>query len=507
MKPYIFFFIFEVILLGCTNGRQGELDLSKSSPNILFLFTDDQTFDAIHALGNDQIITPHLDQIVHSGTTFTHAFNMGAWNGAVCAASRAMIISGRSVWNANEFRQRWIQKDSLALSQTWGRLMAAKGYDTYMTGKWHVDAPPENVFQEVSHVRPGMPKDRFNFKEIRARLEEQPDEHLAMSNYKFPVGYNRPTSPDDDSWNPADTSFGGFWEGGKHWSEVLRDDAVSYIESAKNRPNPFFMYLAFNAPHDPRQAPQEYLDMYPLEEITIPSSFQSVYPDRYAIGNGSSLRDEALAPFPRTEYAVKKHLQEYYAIITHLDAQIGLIIAALKESGKLDNTYIFLTADHGLAVGKHGLIGKQNMYDHSIRVPLVIAGPDIPADQKINTEVYLQDLMPTSLDIANIDQPDYVEFNSLLPIAKNEATKGNYDSIYCGYIDLQRMIRMDGFKLILYPKIPKVKLFDLRTDPFEKRDLSDLAEYQNQLRKLKKELYTYAERINDPMDLAPFLLD
>ena len=90
------------------------------------------------------------------------------------------------------------------------------------------------------------------------------------------------------------------------------------------------------------------------------------YPYRHQVDLGSEVRDEALAPFPRTEYAVKVHKQEYYASITYLDAQIGLILDALEASGKMDNTYIFLSSDHGLAMGRHGL-GKQNLYDHSIR--------------------------------------------------------------------------------------------------------------------------------------------
>ncbi|HQU55559.1 MAG TPA: sulfatase-like hydrolase/transferase, partial [Saprospiraceae bacterium] len=103
----------------------------KTKPNILFLFTDDQTYEAVHALGNEVVETPNMDRLIQSGTLFTHAYNMGGWNGAICTASRAMIISGRSIWDANEFRQRWISGDSAALEMTWGRMMHRAGYDTY----------------------------------------------------------------------------------------------------------------------------------------------------------------------------------------------------------------------------------------------------------------------------------------------------------------------------------------------------------------------------------------
>ncbi|MEM9921012.1 MAG: sulfatase-like hydrolase/transferase, partial [Bacteroidota bacterium] len=297
-----------LLLLAC--GAPSE-DVNKNPqapkpPNILFLFTDDQTYRAVHALGNTAIQTPNMDRLIGNGTTFTHAYNMGAWNGAVCLASRAMIVSGRSLWRANRFRQGWQQGDSLALAQSWGKLMEQQGYDTYMSGKWHVDAPAAKVFQQVSHVRPGMPGDQWDHETMVRRFAEEVDGKKVKAADVMPVGYNRPLNETDDSWSPSDSAFGGFWEGGQHWSEVLRDDAVSFLQQAKQSSNPFFMYVAFNAPHDPRQSPQEYIDRYPLDEMELPSNWLPEYPYQEAIGNGPSLRDEALAPFPRTAYALKK---------------------------------------------------------------------------------------------------------------------------------------------------------------------------------------------------------
>ncbi|MGI9545568.1 MAG: sulfatase-like hydrolase/transferase [Cyclobacteriaceae bacterium] len=354
-------------------------EVPKGPPNVVFIFADDLTYKAIGALGNEEIQTPNLDRLVHNGTTFSHAYNMGAWNGAVCMASRAMIISGRSVWNVNEFRQEWVEGQGL--DKTWGKLLEGQGYETYMTGKWHVDAKADQVFQSVVHIRPGMPSDAWNTPRIKERFMDR-----TLS--QMPIGYNRPLSEKDTSWSPTDPAFEGFWEGGKHWSEVLKDDALIFIDKAKGSDQPFFMYLAFNAPHDPRQAPQEYLDMYPVDDIDLPESWLPEYPYKDSIGNGPDLRDEALAPFPRTEYAIKKHIQEYYAIITHLDHQVGIILDSLESSGKMDNTYIFFTADHGLATGRHGLLGKQSLFDHSIRVPFMITGPDVPKGKTIDADIY-----------------------------------------------------------------------------------------------------------------------
>ncbi|MDH3651414.1 MAG: sulfatase-like hydrolase/transferase [Saprospiraceae bacterium] len=469
-------------------------------PNIVFLFTDDQTFQAVRALGNEEIHTPNIDRILLGGTSFTHAYNMGGWNGAICVASRAMMISGRSIWRANQFQEGWRIRDSVALSQTWAKLMEANGYDTYMTGKWHVLAPADTIFQEARHIRPGMPGDQWKHGALMKQLENEQDKSRIAD--LMPVGYNRPKSETDQSWSPTDSSFGGFWEGGQHWSEVVRDDAISFIKQAEKSDNPFFMYLAFNAPHDPRQAPTEFRDMYPVHDIALPENWLGEYPFKDEIGCSQMLRDEALAPFPRTSFSVRKHMQEYYAIITHLDQQVGLILDELKSSGQMQNTYIFFGSDHGLAIGKHGFLGKQNMYDHSIRVPMALLGPNIPAGQEISADVYLQDIMATSLDLAGIAKPDYIDFHSLLPLATGGRRESTYSAIYGAYIDLQRMIRKDNFKLIVYPKVPKVRLFDLLKDPHEMHDLSDDPTYRKKAESLFQDLLQLQETLQDPHQLT-----
>ena len=474
-------------LLGCDSISKKEEE--KELPNILFLFADDYTYDAIHALGNKVINTPNLDRLVNEGTSFTNAFNMGGWQGAVCVASRSMIITGRSIWNAKQINDKWKKKENFELAeQSWGKLMERKGYNTYMSGKWHVSIDPKKVFQNIKNLRAGgMPKDH--------RKKD------ALGNW-IGKGYNRPKSEEDKSWIPYDTINGGFWEGGKHWSEVLKDDALDFIDDASNSDDPFFMYLSFNAPHDPRQSPKSFLDQYPIENIPLPENWLPEYPNMNEIGLESH-RDESLAPLPRTPYAIKTHIREYYAIITHLDQQIGEILAALKKSGKDKNTYIFFTGDHGLSVGRHGLLGKQNMFDHSIRVPLLMVGPDIPKKHKIEQEVYLQDIMATSLELANVKPTNTIEFNSLLSTAKGTSQEKIYkNGIYGAYIDYQRMIRKDGFKLIVYPKIKKTVLFDLKNDPLEINDLSTNVSYIKKKTDLFTGLLSLQKKFSDPLDLS-----
>ena len=323
----------------------------------------------------------------------------------------------------------------------------------------------------------------------------------------MPIGYGRPTGPDDTEWSPTDTLQGGFWEDGTHWSEVVRNDALDFLEMAKQKENPFFMYLAFNATHDPRQAPQRFLDMYPLEDIKLPENFLPEYPFKDDMGNPPGLRDEALAPFPRTEYAVKVHRQEYYALVSHMDEQIGKILDALEVSGKMDNTYVFFGADHGLSVGHHGLIGKQSMFDHSVRIPMMVVGPGIPESKVLDQDVYLQDIMATTLELANVDKPDYVQFNSFLDIVGGQKTESHYeDGVYGAYMNLQRMIRKDGFKLLIYPKIGKVLLFDMENDPNEMNNLADKPEYAKKVESLFTNLLKLQKKYNDPLSLAQIQL-
>ena len=264
------------------------------------------------------------------------------------------------------------------------------------------------------------------------------------------------------------------------------------------------MYVAFNAPHDPRQSPREYVDMYPLENISIPESFLPEYPYKDDMGCSAKLRDEKLAPFPRTEYSVKVNRQEYYAIITHMDAQIRRILEKLEETGQAENTYIFFTADHGLSVGNHGLIGKQNMYEHSLRPPLIIVGPDIPEGAKRDMAVYIQDIVPTAIEYAGGKVPEYVEYSSLKPLIEGSVTASNYPEIYGAYMDLQRMIRADDFKLIVYPYAGVKRLFNLSVDPHEMNDLASDPAQKERLERMFGDLQELMVDMGDTLRLKDF---
>ena len=464
-------FLFSLFIsVACLNAK-----LSK--PNILFIFADDQCYETISELGLTDIDTPNLDRLMNSGTSFTRAYNMGSWSGAVCVASRHMLNTGRFLWDAEIASKK--AETERSEGRWWSEYMKKAGYKTYMTGKWHVKAKAENCFDVVRNLRGGMPN-------------------------QTPEGYNRPLAGKPDLWSPYDPKFEGFWKGGKHWSEVVADDALFFLnEASKHRDEkPFFAYVAFNAPHDPRQAPKSYIDRYPLERIKIPKSFLPEYPFKDEIKCPHNLRDEKLAPMPRTRHSIKVNRQEYYAIITHMDEQIGRILDGLISSGMEKNTYIFFTADHGLGVGHHGLLGKQNLYEHSTRVPFIITGPDIPKKKKISAPIYLQDIMPSTLSIAGLEKPEHVQFKDILPLATGKAKNLPYKEIYGAYLDAQRSITVGNEKLLVYPNVPTVRVYDIFRDPLELKDLSKTKRGKAISSKLFPRLLKLQKSMRDSLDLA-----
>src|SRR5262249_12278494 len=136
------------------------------------------------------------------------------------------------------------------------------------------------------------------------------------------------------------------------------------------------------------------------------------------------IRDEKLAPRPRTPGDVRRHLADYYACIEFLDAQVGRILEALRESGRYERTLIVFTSDHGLAIGSHGLFGKQNLYEHSMRSPLIVAGPGVPRGKRADAMCYLMDIFPTLGALAGVTPPDGNEGVSLAPVLEGRRRSG-----------------------------------------------------------------------------------
>lgn len=246
--------------------------------------------------------------------------------------------------------------------------------------------------------------------------------------------------------------------------------------------------------------PKKYEDLYVKKEIEVPPNFAMKHP----FDNGEmDIRDEWLAGYPRTVDEVKANILAYYAMITHMDEQIGRIINALEEKGLRDNTIIIFSSDNGLAVGQHGLMGKQNLYEHSIKVPLIFEGPGIPQGISNEELVYTLDLYPTLCDLTTTETPKTVVgvslFNTLMSQEKIERS-----SLVFAYKNSQRAIRKEDYKLIEYlVKGEKTgQLFDLKNDPWETTNLYDLPSYQSKQIELQKELQQGLLYYNDVVDMT-----
>jgi arylsulfatase A-like enzyme len=248
----------------------------------------------------------------------------------------------------------------------------------------------------------------------------------------------------------------------------LADDAIAFLKT-RDKSKPFFMCLAPANPHDPRIADRKYMDQYDVGKMPLPPNFKPFHP----FNNGELLiRDEKLAPWPRTEAEIRRHLRDYYAVVTGMDEQIGRLFDALKELGEYDNTILIFSSDQGIAIGSHGLMGKQNLYEHSMGVPLIFAGPGIPKGRKADAFAYLFDVYPTICEMVGAKIPGTLEGKSLAPVIRGEK-EGVRDTIFLAYRNVQRAVRRGPWKLLRYPQVNKTQLFDLEADPFETKDLSD----------------------------------
>lgn len=398
-------------------------------PNILHIHADDHRPDGLRALGNRQLQTPNLDQLVQRGFTFRHAYTQGSMVGAVCMPSRSMLLTGRS----------WLRfKEAKDPATFLPKVMSAAGYETWHRGKGG------------NEHKPGL---------------EAFDTNLL-----------------DDA--PGESRRGA--------SQRHADATIEFLKNRKTD-RPFYIYLAPPVPHDPRIAAPEFMSRYRADQIKLTPAFMPLHP----FDNGEmTVRDEKLAPWPRTPADTKQQLADYYACITGLDFHVGRIFAQLKASGELANTIIVFTGDNGLSMGEHGLFGKQNLYEFGgMHVPLVLAGPGIPKGRS-DALVYLMDLFPTFAEFGGGKAPESLEGFSLVPIIQGKTAKVR-DVLYTAYRDCQRAVRDERWKLIRYPLVDQTQLFDLARDPRELKNLAADPQHAATLARmtglLEKEMARYGD--------------
>ncbi|HOF22053.1 MAG TPA: sulfatase-like hydrolase/transferase [Bacteroidales bacterium] len=398
-------------------------------PNVLVIFTDDQRADALGCSGNRYIRTPNIDNLAGNGVRFLNCYVMGGHHGAISAPSRAMLLSGKYLFNVY---------DRLDGVKTMPMHFAEHGYVTFGTGKWHNEKSAfEASFQKGRNIYLGGMADHFNI----------------------------PVCDLGDDGKLSEPVYKGFS------TDIIGDAAMEFIRDYADgdRKNPFFCYVAFTAPHDPFSPREDYIDMYSPASVELPGNFLPLHPFAF---DDLMVRDELLTDWPRDPQIIKSILADYYGLISHLDAKVGEIIRTLKEKGLYENTIIVYAADNGLALGSHGLIGKQNLYEHSMNVPFIIAGPGVPEGKISDALVYLLDIYPTLTGLAHIPFPEGTDGENLVPVITRES-KEVRSSLFTAYRNTVRAVRTKEWKLIRYPELDKTQLFNLANDPLETDNLAE----------------------------------
>lgn len=318
-----------------------------------------------------------------------------------CTPSRAEILTGASTfWNLSSPFGKALNPEMVF----WGDVMRKAGYRTWYSGKWMTEGQPKGRgYEETSGLYSsggGGGRDKQTY----------PKSH----NGQVVTGYTGWTFKTNDGKPEFEKGVGLTPITDRH----IADGAIALIKRRSTQP--FFLHVNFTAPHDPLHIPPGYENKYDPPAMPLPRNFLTQHP--FDHGNAGE-RDEEMLPLPRDPLAVKREIAAYYAAISHMDEQIGRMLRALKETGQDRNTLVIFTSDHGLALGSHGLMGKTNMYEHTVGVPLVMARPGVPQNKRLPTQTYLRDLYPTVCDMIGAAIPATVEGRSLLPVLRGNPPK------------------------------------------------------------------------------------
>ena len=441
--------------------------MTNTRPNIILIIADDHRAASLGVHGAD-VATPNLDALAARGLDFTNAHCQGGFNAAVCVPSRASLMTGRSVYDLTPDADRTAPDYSAGevippAFPTLPQHLREAGYRTHAIGKWHNDkATFARSFSSAEAVFFG-----------------------GMCNHDEMI------LQDHDPAGTYDTSRGRHVPG--HSTDIFRDAALRFLEAPGDAP--YFLYVALTAPHDPRTPPPGFA--VDPATVALPASYAPTHP----FDNGATtIRDELLEAFPRGEAAIRQHIADYHGMIAHLDDAVGQIVAAAGEAD--GDTVVIYTSDHGLSLGNHGLLGKQNLYEHSIGIPLLMSGPNVPQGQRINL-VWHGDTHATVLGLAGL-VPDE-GCTDCFDLRGTDETRPLFGAVYRG---TQRMIRDARFKYIRYRRDPAEadpgsdteQLFDLASDPHEQVNLAFSPEHRPTRDRLASALHDWLLRMGESLE-------
>ncbi|MFC7375091.1 MULTISPECIES: sulfatase [unclassified Brachybacterium] len=444
--------------------------MSQDRPNIVFVITDQQRFDTIAALGHEHAITPNLDRLADSGTSFTNMYVTAP----SCAPSRASLFTGLYPHTTG------VLKNNDPWSHSWVQRLAETGYRCVNVGKMHTYPYTASLGFHERHVVEN--KDRSNptlpffldewDKAFRARGLVKPDratKYRALEDYSERLGAFEWDSPDDLH---VDNFVGGL---AAHWLDVYPGD------------EPFFLQVGFPGPHPPYDPTTSALEQYdgvemppvhdsPEDRESQPYAVKDLIRDNLEVDHDGIVHLEN-----PTADQVARQRRHYMANVTMIDEQVGEIMAALERRGVLEDTVIIFTSDHGDCLNDHGHIQKWSMYEPSVHVPALIAGPGIREGQRLDGLTSLFDLGPTVLELAGIAPPQWMEARSLVPALHGQEYAGreyafseHAQDMVLQKTELMTMVRDRRYKLVEFIDHEDGQLFDLEQDPHEMANLWDV---------------------------------
>ena len=480
-RLWINLFTFTTFCIVLTNHCELLL-ADEERPNVLILMTDDMSRHCVGSTGGQQAITPNIDAIAKRGTVMQNVVHQGGFSGAICTCSRAMMLTGRPVWSVTPNDLTYQGPANLKTTdKLYPEQFKAEGWHTFGTGKWHNGN--EALLRSFDHAEAVTGGGMLPF--------NSRDPGGAKDN-AIEIGMMNPKCLRIDAERNIEKHNTQGWS-----TDVFYDAAESFIDKTWDREKPFMMYISTNAPHDPRHVPQDILDRF--KNVTEPPNFQPSHP----FDNGHmKVRDEMVYKPPHTTEIVARERAIYLAMCAQIDDRIGQLITKLDTIGELENTIILFTADHGLAVGEHGLMGKQNLYDGSWRVPMVLAGPGIAKGQIRQGLAYLHGIYPTIAELAGIDAPEHTKPFEFASTVRGEAE--GLPAVYGAYTpnvkknNGVRAVRSGNFKLLYYTHSEKKQLFNLADDPWETKDLIDDSKYSEKADQLFASLQDWMKNSGDP---------
>ena len=434
-------------------------------PNILWYCTDQQRFDTIGALGNPHVRTPSIDRLVARGVAMTHAYCQSP----ICTPSRSSFMTGMYPIRLHNTRNG--NETFPAYPPVITKLIANSGYECGLIGKFHL--------QSAGHRTEPRIDDGFSY----WKFSHAPRDDWKRGHHYADWVHERGGDLDElrNSEDRVPPEY--------HQTTWATECALEFIERQQERAKPWLLNINIYDPHPPFIPPKSYADRFDPKAMPGPHFRDSDLAQQAKLAS-LDFQDEVHTP---EEHDAKRAQASYYAMISQIDDQFARILDRLEQSGQGRDTVILFTSDHGETLGDHGLMYKGcRFYEGLVRVPLIFSWPGVfLEDQRSDALVELLDMTASITDLCGLDQPEYMQGRSLLPLLRGEAPLGRHrDSVRCEYVDaldthftggtptFGTMYRTERYKLCMYHNKNLGELFDLRTDPWEFEDLWDSPEHQ-----------------------------